>query len=58
MQVSGATGLAYGTETSFFNSMSLPLGVKFDTKGELWPLGWMFTPSFIPGVNTLFSLEE
>jgi hypothetical protein len=27
-------------------------------RGEIYPLGEMFTPSFTPGVNTLYCLEE
>jgi hypothetical protein len=47
-----------------FNT-SLPLGVRFvprsdlGPRGELWPLGRMFTPSFSPPrVKTLYCLEK
>jgi hypothetical protein len=42
-----------------FNNTSLPPGVNLAPRGELCLLpSGMFAPSFTPGVNTLYSLEE
>jgi hypothetical protein len=35
-------------QSTVFNNMVLPPGVKFAPRGELCPLGGMFTPSFAP----------
>jgi hypothetical protein len=43
-----------------FGNISWPPGAKFSLspKGELCPLRGLFTPSFTPGLNTLYCLEE
>jgi hypothetical protein len=43
-----------GEQRPLFNNMGLPPGVKFAPRGELCPIGEMFTPLFTPrGESTL-----